>query len=681
MKVLKNLMLTLFFLAISGLIFAENLDFIGTIKCSGGAEYSILEKVGQGTVGGNTLATLYRSITDRYLLVQTKEGVCRTKDLLTVDIKKPLEAFALIKFLTDIYNLQYIYEGDVTYHPTSLVFYRKGLTFEDLFNFVKEQILKQNEDLNLYIEYFPKNQLVVVAKKILQIQQNQGGTCQPPQVDNYIDLCNGKVCKRFYIVWTGGTVELHPYYECVNDKVVFITTNNVCQNGAPVGSIYIDKANLIQLLTLFEKVFNIHFWYNADELSQIKGANNIHISTSCLTPEEALNYLKRTFHIYIQKIGGNNYRLFADKDAYPLVVQKVSNKITKVFYLKGINAKDFIRLVNYYFPNQVIYSVDPVFNAVTLIGPEKVINQIAKKFGKYIKANQEFDDLMTKIFYVKFGDPTLLKEKIQDYLSDKGVIYYLDNARAFEITDYPTNIAVIEKVFGRFLSQKPIKIKVTVKFVTVDKSFTRALGINWSVTYGQPSPTKSIGSITAQVNPAGNIGLLTAQLSYEKFNTISLQLSALETISAAQTMDNPTLILLNGQTASITRGIQIPYQQSAENGGTTVQLVSANVNLNVQPELLPDGRIMLNLQLTKNSPGEVINGQTSINTFSVNDIVILANGDTMVIGGVVQKSKSRSETGVPIFREIPLLGWLFKNVSWQNSNKELLVFITAQVVN
>lgn len=699
MNLFKRL-LAIFLLIVSSSIFAENLQLLGTISCSpGGAQYSILKRLIPGGNGG-TLASLYQNIDRKYLLLQTSKGKCSFNDRLTVYLKRPIEAFALIKFLSDIFHLQYVYEGDIKYKPTYVVLYRKDLTFKELFNFLKKQVKKNNKDLNLYIAFYPQNDLVIIAKEIPRLPIATKGSqalCVAPQVVNYLDLCKGNTCKRFYITWTANNIELHPYYECINNKPVYVTTTNTCQNKAPIGNIYLDKVNIIQLLTLFEKLFNIHFLYNADELLKIKGARNIHFSITCLTPEKALAFLQKTFHIYIKKLEGNNYRLFVDKDAYPLVLQEAAENVSKVIFLKGIKAKSFVKIIEKEYDGKVIYSVDPIFNSVTIIAPPQIIKDIETKFAKYIKNNQYFDDLMTKILYVKFGDPKKLEAQISQYLSRKGMIQYLPKARAFEITDYPINIAMVEKVFGRFLSQKPIKIKVTIKFVTADKSFTRSLGFNWAFVYaGNPidvgSQTfgtynygsgglESVISVIGESNPQAQVGLLAAQFSYRKFNPISLQLQAFETIGLAKTLDTPTLLLLNGQSASLSRGIQIPYQESAENGGTTIRLVSANMNLNITPTLLPDGRILLELQLSKNNPGGVYNGQTAINTFNINDSLIIANGDTVVIGGVVQKSKSKTENGIPLLRKIPLLGWLFKNVNWQNSNKELLVFITAQVVD
>ncbi len=106
------------------LVFAEKLDYIGSISCSGGATYSILQRL-ITVPSPNTLSGLYSNIVNKYLLLQTHIGHCSLQDKLTVDLKKPIEAFALLKFLTDIYNLQYIYEGDIKYKPTYVVFYRR----------------------------------------------------------------------------------------------------------------------------------------------------------------------------------------------------------------------------------------------------------------------------------------------------------------------------------------------------------------------------------------------------------------------------------------------------------------------------------------------------------------------------------------------------------------------------
>jgi type IV pilus assembly protein PilQ len=174
-----------------------------------------------------------------------------------------------------------------------------------------------------------------------------------------------------------------------------------------------------------------------------------------------------------------------------------------------------------------------------------------------------------------------------------------------------------------------------------------------------------------------------AQFLYKKLSPLTLSLSAAETVNLSKTLSSPTLTLLNNQAGSITSGIQIPYQSVDENGNPKTELVSASLTLNVKPKLLPDGRILLNLQLSKDSPntGLAVNGQPAINTFQITQNFIITNGETVVIGGVREKSNNEGEASTPILKDIPLLGWLFKTKNWDKSDDELLVFITAEVVN
>jgi len=287
---------------------------------------------------------------------------------------------------------------------------------------------------------------------------------------------------------------------------------------------------------------------------------------------------------------------------------------------------------------------------------------------------------MSKIYYVKYGEVNDLVAKIKQYLSKKGIVKTLDEARAIEITDYPTNLAMIEKVFGKFLSQRPIKIKVVVKFINIEKNFARSLGINWDATYSGTSTTESLSSLTVTQN-TGNISL-SASFLYRKLNPLNISISAAETIGLAKTLSSPSLILLNGQQGTISQGVQIPYQSVDQNGNPTTNLVQATLTLNVEPLLLPDGRILLKLNLSNNSPNTAlsVNGQPAINTFTIQQDFIVPDGGTIIIGGVLQKKIDNGETGVPILRKIPLLGWLFKTKNWSKQDSELYVIVTAKVI-
>ena len=140
---------------------------------------------------------------------------------------------------------------------------------------------------------------------------------------------------------------------------------------------------------------------------------------------------------------------------------------------------------------------------------------------------------------------------------------------------------MVEKVFGKFLSQRPVKIKVIVKFVRINKSFARSLGINWSFTYSGNGKAESVLSWTGNAN---NQGLTSSiQFAYRKLNPLSLQIAAAESVSLAKTLSSPSLVLLNGQSGNISSGVQIPYQAVDQNGNPTTNLVSASLTLNVTP--------------------------------------------------------------------------------------------------
>jgi type IV pilus assembly protein PilQ len=168
-----------------------------------------------------------------------------------------------------------------------------------------------------------------------------------------------------------------------------------------------------------------------------------------------------------------------------------------------------------------------------------------------------------------------------------------------------------------------------------------------------------------------------------KLNPLDITISALEKVGFAKTLSSPSLVLINGQQGIISQGVQIPYQSVDKNGNPKTELVKATLTLNVEPLLLPDGRILLKLNLNNNSPSKKVkvNNQPGINTFTIQQNFIVPDGGTIVIGGVLQRNMSNYENGIPILRRIPLLGWLFKGKEWSKDNNEVYVIVTAQVIS
>ena len=699
---------SVFIIAI-GLSTAQQLDYIGYITClsKDGAikgKYAILENT--EVVGlPSDLNAILNKLEKKYILTQVKKGECSTSDLLEIKLVKPIMALGLLNSLIRIYDFQYYFEGNTSYKPVYIALYQSSIPLHRLISLLKERISLTNP--NLILEWLPKNKMIVIASKekiekfrnsvfllfpnyAVQYQyetMKKEILCEQQILKDYVDFCDGEKCKRYTLEIDNGIVKLKPYFICKKNRVFRVpkkiqyTYSNRCSKNEKIGKLYLERVNLVDLIKIFQKLFDIQFVYDLAELSSIKNSQNLHLVFSCLNKEKAIAFLKKNFHLYLEEKDENVYRIFVDRDNYSVVLKKVSNTVTKVFYIQNIPLRDFIKLLEIYYRDKVVYSADPEFNAVTVIATKEAINSIIKKFGIYIRNSEISDRLMSKIYYVKYGELEDLVTKIKQFLSKKGIVKTLEEARAIEITDYPTNLAMIEKVFGKFLSQKPIKIKVIVKFINIEKNFARSLGINWDATYTGTSKVESVGSINIVQN-TGSFSV-SASFLYRKLNPLNISISAAETIGLAKTLSSPSLILLNGQEGTISQGVQIPYQAVDENGNPTTNLVQATLTLNVKPLLLPDGRILLKLNLSNNSPNTSlsVNGQPAINTFTIQQDFIVPNGGTIVIGGVLQKKIDNGENGVPILRKIPLLGWLFKTKNWSKQDSELYVIVTAKVIS
>ncbi|NPB05500.1 MAG: hypothetical protein GXO08_03875 [Aquificae bacterium] len=683
---MKKFLLLLAIVSLSWAVEVKNLEFVGKISCKNGenlkGEFEILKLEGTGrhTATAQNLGQYWAEIQKSYWITQTSNGSCSLDDDLSLEVVKPVDALVLIKSFIDAFDLKYVVDGNAQYKPALVAINQDGLNFKELLDFlVAEYVKPQNEDL--VVRFVPERRLILLLRKETAPEGwTDEGKCDET-LTNFVDLRTPEgTYERFVVNFSTTGVQLVPYRACANATAAETVS---CPDGAPLGNAYLDNVDLVSLLKLFEKVFGIRFVYNPDELAKLKHADRLHLVLSCLDRDEAVEFLKNNFHLHLEKVAENTYRIFPSKDDYYLALKEVSDYETRVFFVQNLSLRKFVKLLELYYGDKVTYSVDPTFGAVTVIGPAPIIAEIEKRFGVYIRDAEQLDRLISKIFYVKFGDPAELAEQIKEYLSEKGKVTVLSDVKALEVMDYPTNIAIVEKVFGKFLSQRPIKIKVVAKFVRINRSFARTLGINWEFGYGNPGTAESI-NLTVQNNVGGNIGLTAnAVFLYKKFNPINLSISAGETLGLSKVLSSPSLVLLSDQSGNISFGTQIPYQSVDENGNPKTELVSATLTLNVTPKLLPDGRILLNLQLSNNAPNTAlaVNGQPAIDTFTIQQNFVVSDGDSIVIGGVLKKTNEKSESGTPVFRKIPLLGWLFKTKNWTNEDTELFVIITAKVVS
>ena len=183
-------------------------------------------------------------------------------------------------------------------------------------------------------------------------------------------------------------------------------------------------------------------------------------------------------------------------------------------------------------------------------------------------------------------------------------------------------------------------------------------------------PTMQLKSV---IGSAGALG---------KLNTI---LSLAENKNQITIISNPKITVVNNKEAFIVQGRKIPYYtnkaDSRGNVNPSVEYVDANLELKVTPQVSAEGTVLMTLSVQKNIPLPTQAGlPPEIDVKSSNTEVMVNNGETIVLGGIYQDSKENGESGVPILKDIPLLGWLFKSWNKVEMRKELLIFVTPKVI-
>jgi type IV pilus assembly protein PilQ len=162
---------------------------------------------------------------------------------------------------------------------------------------------------------------------------------------------------------------------------------------------------------------------------------------------------------------------------------------------------------------------------------------------------------------------------------------------------------------------------------------------------------------------------------------LNLELSALESDSRGKIVSSPRVTTANQQKAKIAQGTQIPYQRSTSSGATSVDFKEAVLSLEVTPQITPDDKIIMDLEVKKDKVGTIFNGVPSIDTQSINTQVLVANGETAVLGGIYEQTEINGVDKVPFFGDLPVMGNFFKRKTRTADKVELLIFITPKIMD
>ncbi len=178
-------------------------------------------------------------------------------------------------------------------------------------------------------------------------------------------------------------------------------------------------------------------------------------------------------------------------------------------------------------------------------------------------------------------------------------------------------------------------------------------------------------------NAFGSVALSLLKLSANML--LNLELSALEADARGKVISSPRVTTANQQKARIAQGVEIPYQTATSSGATAVSFKRAELSLEVTPQITPDQKIIMDLDVRKDSRGEETSGGVAINTQNVQTQVLVGNGETVVLGGIYEQVSRKGLDKVPFFGDLPIVGYAFKRTTKQEDKTELLIFITPKI--
>ncbi|WP_152417548.1 type IV pilus secretin PilQ [Methylophaga lonarensis] len=296
------------------------------------------------------------------------------------------------------------------------------------------------------------------------------------------------------------------------------------------------------------------------------------------------------------------------------------------------------------------------------------------------------------------------------FLSERGSVTVDERTNSLLIRDTSAQLSDIRRLIERL--DIPVRqVLIESRIVIANNDFTRELGVRFgasarSRTLGagtdgslrgmqvdggnrnlinpsrgagtQLGATDNLNVNLPVTNPAGQVALALAKLPLGMI--LELELSAMQEEGKGEIISSPRVITSNQKQATIEQGTEIPYQEASSSGATSVSFKEATLKLDVTPQITPDDRIVMDLEVNKDEVGEIFLGVPSIDTRSVKTQVLVDNGETVVLGGIYEQISTTNSQRVPFFGDLPYVGFMFRNNLNEDRRRELLVFVTPKII-
>ena len=364
--------------------------------------------------------------------------------------------------------------------------------------------------------------------------------------------------------------------------------------------------------------------------------------------------------------------------------------------------------------------------SVLWIAPKDEIDARTKKDFESAQAIQKLEPLKTQSFQLNYAKASDIVAQITSagsnsasstrFLSERGSAISEPRTNQLFVTDTPGKLEEVRLLLSS-LDVAVRQVLIEARIVETSDTFGRSLGVRlgatdlranrggdggyalnganrvaFGTTYSNAVASSGAGGT---VNTTGNFVNLPAQgiggfdpasFAVSIFNSaanrfLNLEISAMEADGKGKIVSSPRVVTADQTKASIEQGTEFPYPVTAPNGGTVIAFKKAVLKLEVTPQITPEGNVILDLDVNKDSPGEVLNNVRAINTKHIKTQVLVENGGTVVIGGIFELFENESENKVPFLGDIPAVGNLFKTKTKSANKQEMMIFITPKVIS
>ncbi len=333
---------------------------------------------------------------------------------------------------------------------------------------------------------------------------------------------------------------------------------------------------------------------------------------------------------------------------------------------------------------------------VIRIAPNNVLRTEAQERQQLAQARALVVPLRTVMRRLSYASASnvanLLRSGQAGLLTQRGSVIVDDRTNTLIIKELPDFLDAVLAVISNLDTPEP-QVMIEARIIETTKTFSRSLGINWGfnaiadAAHGNttglifPNNVTASGSVTLPQPANGALNLTLGNV----LNTFSLDLAlqAAESEGLVNILSAPKVATLNNQQAYIQSGVQIPIQTVANNT-VTVQFVNATLRLEVTPQVTAEGTIVMDVTVSDKAPenGLLVPGATNapISTKDAKTRLVVRDGGTAVIGGIYKVTTDANESRVPGLANLPIIGYLFRNKERDQTNDELLIFITPRVI-